>query len=255
MVQAAVFVELPLLPHQRLSQISKPTIEARSRARCLSIALIIEGCFVLGLSLVSGIIPFVLDLDLWAAAGVAGLALAPSLASFIVLAGAAGILHNTSQYIDRDVCCNLLRTYPTYCTTFCGTPHRCVCARASCSASIVAILAAALALGPSVNCALLAQVMTLSLADQGSHGISDNSSGEMGLWILFGAQLTSTLVTAAMSGTAAATACSLRRLESQLPTLVVLPEDQIISVTSTHSDSDAAPDFVILAGKEARQTV
>lgn len=189
--------------------------------------------------------------------------------SICTFVACAIVLHNSSQWVKQDCCCNLVRhQHPAYCTRmFLQSGKYCCCSSVaafhmvSATMSMVAVLAV-------VIISLLLPIEACSrdgieqiYLDRASH---NNSSG---LTLLIQVQeyfadrsteLGSTLHSCAAVCAARATLvivltwniillvagfCSLRPMEIAMPEIPVIPVDKMVILTNADPD-DIAPDFI-----------
>jgi len=101
---------VPLLPFQKL--VDEPETLQRSRryVRGMAIAEIVLSLLLVPSACVN-----------WGNA----------LAILLILISASIVLFNTNLWGSHDVCCNLVRPYPTCCSKLCSGPRLCCCSRLS----------------------------------------------------------------------------------------------------------------------------
>jgi len=168
------------------------------------------------------------------------------LAMILAWVASAIILHNTSQWTAEECCCNLMRTYPAYCTKTCGGyPRSCCCARTSTlllATSILSFLSIVAGWMCSYNMDRMEKheqqstggtPLTTAWAAQNSSNML--TQGEVGLEFF-----PSLLILVCLSGVLAALSIYVRKLEFALPD-IRLPARNKMVVRTLHSDHTVMP--------------
>lgn len=118
---ASAAVIMPLKPYQQVVDIPESIRKNRTKIRWLSIASL---CLALFIGALTHNVGTFANAYIGVSAFLAGLPILLTLISSCI------VLRNTSIWVERDVCCNVMRPHPACCTRCCND-YKCCCARVS----------------------------------------------------------------------------------------------------------------------------